>query len=193
MEPRPDPQPAAGQMVRFAWWFYLALAVAGAVWVGAQRGTIPLALFLSRRRWPLDLALGLAAAALLVALWRAGRRFLPAARELERKLAELLGPLDGGDVAGLAFLSGFAEELFFRGAVQGAWGWLPATLLFALLHSRPGRAFRLWSLFAVVAGLLFAGLTLWRGNLLPAVVAHVAFNAVNLRGMARSQPPAARS
>jgi membrane protease YdiL (CAAX protease family) len=173
-------------MYRFAWWFYLLLAVAGAIWVGARRRTIPLALFLDRGRWPLDLALGLGAAVLLVALWRLGRR-LPSARELEASLAVLLGPLDGGDVAGLALLSGFAEELFFRGAVQGAWGWLPATLLFALLHSGPGKAFRLWSLFAVVAGLLFAGLTLWRGNLLPAVVGHVAVNAVNLRGLARGR------
>jgi hypothetical protein len=30
-------------------------------------------------------------------------------------------------------------------------------------------------------------LTLWRGNLLPAVVGHVAVNAVNLRGLARGR------
>jgi len=52
----------------------------------------------------------------------------------------------------LAVLSGFAEELFFRGAVQGAFGWLPATLAFAVLHSGPGKAFRLWILFAAIAG-----------------------------------------
>ncbi len=175
-------------MYRIAWWFYLLLAIAGAVWVGARQGTIPLALFVDRRGWPLDLLLGLAAAALLVGVWRGGRRFLPAARELETTLAGLLGDLDRGDVVALALLSGFAEELFFRGAVQGAWGWGPATLLFALLHSGPGKAFRLWALFAVAAGLVFAGLTLWRGNLLPAILGHVAVNAVNLYDMARRRP-----
>jgi hypothetical protein len=177
-------------MYRIAWWFYLLLAIAGAVWLGARLGTIPLALFVARRGWPLDLLLGLASAALLVALWRGWRRFLPAARELESRLAGLLGELDSGDVVALALLSGFAEELFFRGAVQGAWGPAPATLLFALLHSGPGKAFRLWTLFAVVAGLLFAGLTLWRGNLLPAIVGHVAVNAVNLYDMGRRRPVA---
>jgi uncharacterized protein len=77
-------------------------------------------------------------------------------------------------------LSGFAEELFFRGAVQGAIGWLPATLAFALLHTGPGRAFRLWTLFALLAGLLFGALMELRGNLLGPVVAHFLVNAVNL-------------
>lgn len=184
--PRPTLPP--GRLYRFAWWFYLLLAVAGAVWIGARRGAIPLALFLDRRLWPLDLLLGVAAAALLVAVWRLGRRLLPAARELEAALAGLLGPLGRTEVAALALLSGFAEELFFRGAAQGALGWLPATLLFALLHSGPGRPFRLWSLFAVAAGLLFAALTLWRGNLLAAVVGHVLVNAVNLRELVDSRP-----
>ncbi|HEX5757601.1 MAG TPA: CPBP family intramembrane glutamic endopeptidase [Thermoanaerobaculia bacterium] len=182
-----EPPLAPGRLYRFAWWFYLLLAVAGAVWIGARRGTIPLALFVDRRLWPLDVLLGVAAAGLLVGLWRLGRR-LPAARELEASLGGLLGPLDRTDVAGLALLSGFAEELFFRGAVQDALGWLPAVLLFALLHSGPGRPFRLWSVFAIAAGLLFGGLTLWRGNLLAAVVGHVLVNAVNLRELVDSRP-----
>lgn len=186
MEPQP-PTLAPGRLYRFAWWFYLLLAVAGAVWIGARRGTIPLGLFLDRRLWPLDLLLGVAAAGLLIGIWRLGRRLFPAARELEAALASLLGPLRRPDAAALALLSGFAEELFFRGAMQDAWGWFPAVLLFALLHGGPGRPFRLWSVFAVGAGLLFAGLTLWRGNLLAAVVAHALVNAVNLRELVDSR------
>lgn len=87
-------------------------------------------------------------------------------------------------------LSGFAEELFFRGAVQGSWGFVWATLLFALMHTGPDRAFRLWTLFALLAGALFGGLMLWRGNLLAPVTAHFVVNAVNLRRIAVSEPPA---
>ena len=105
---------------------------------------------------------------------------------MEERLAELLGPIDLSEVVALALLSGFAEELFFRGAVQGSWGWLPATVLFALLHTGPGPAFRLWTLFAAVAGMVLAALMIWRGNLLAPVVAHGLLNGINLGRLVRS-------
>jgi membrane protease YdiL (CAAX protease family) len=97
----------------------------------------------------------------------------------------MLGPLGTGEVIGLALLSGFSEELFFRGAVQGAWGWFPATVLFALLHAGPGTTFKVWTAFAGIAGLTMAGLMIWRGNLLAPVVTHVLVNAVNLGRLSR--------
>jgi hypothetical protein len=127
------------------------------------------------------------AAGLLLAVWEVGRRVFPTARQLEERMAELLGPIDPSEVVGLALLSGFAEELFFRGAVQGSWGWLPATVLFALLHTGPGPVFRLWTLFAAVAGLVLAGLMIWRGNLLAPVLAHGLLNGVNLARLVRSE------
>ena len=97
----------------------------------------------------------------------------------------MLGGIGTPEVIALALLSGFAEELFFRGAVQAAWGWPVATLLFALLHVGPGAAFRSWTLFAALAGLVFAGLMEWRGSLLAPVLAHALVNAVNLGRLAR--------
>ena len=173
-----------GRLYRFAWGLYLFLALAGVLWLGAQRGVIPLSLFVDSRRWWLDLALGAAAGFLLLAAWWGAERSFPLARELEARLAHVLGPLTLSEAVGLALLSGFAEELFFRGAVQGTVGWIAATLLFALLHSGPGRAFLLWSLFALLAGALFGGIMVWRGNLLGPVVGHVLVNAVNLRRLA---------
>jgi membrane protease YdiL (CAAX protease family) len=173
-------KPAPGRLYRLAWGLYLAMAMAGVVWIGARRGIIPLSLFVDPRGWWLDLLLGAAAALLLLGFWRGAERAVPLARELDRLLVGALGPLQPAEVIALAVLSGIAEELFFRGAVQGAIGWLPATLAFALLHSGPGKAFRLWTLFAGLAGLLFAGLMEWRGNLLAPVTAHFLVNAVNL-------------
>lgn len=111
-------------------------------------------------------------------------RSFAAGRQLERRIGELVGPLAGEEALALAFLSGVAEELFFRGAVQGSWGWTWATVLFAVLHTGPGMSFRLWTAFAVVAGGLFGGLMLWRGNLLAPIVAHFLVNAVNLSRLA---------
>jgi uncharacterized protein len=134
---------------------------------------------------PLDLGLGVAAGLLLVGVWRLGSHLLPAARELEDNLARVLGAIPTSEAIALALVSGFAEELLFRGAVQGSLGFLLATLLFALVHTGPGRAFRLWTVFAALAGSLFGALMLWRGNLLAPFAGHFVVNAINLRSLAR--------
>jgi len=173
-----------GRLYRFAWGLYLFLALAGAIWIGFQRGVIPLSLFLDTRRWWLDLGLGLGAGLLLLGLWAAAERIFPLARDLEAKLAQALGPLSGSEAIALALLSGFAEELFFRGAVQGTLGVVGATILFGLLHSGPGKELRLWTLFALLAGGVLGLLMQWRGNLLGPVAGHFLVNAVNLRRLA---------
>jgi len=162
----------------------MVLALGGAIWIGLRLGVIPLSLLIGHGWW-IDLGVGLAAGLLLLGAWWGAERTFPLARELEARLGEALGPITPSEALALAVLSGFAEELFFRGAVQGALGWGAATILFGLLHSGPGKAFRLWTLFAVLAGALFGGIMAWRGNLLGPVVGHFLVNAVNLRRLAR--------
>lgn len=179
-----DIRSGAERLYRIAWALYLALAIAGAVWMGLARGGLALEQFADPGSWLLDLLWGLAAGAGLLGLWLAGRALLPMARELERSIASLLEGLVPSDALALALISAFAEELFFRGAVQGSWGIVPATVLFALLHTGPGRPFLLWTLFALVAGAVFGLLALHTGNLLAPVVAHLVVNAVNLTRLA---------
>ena len=191
----PDtPRYGPGQLFRFSWYFYLVLAVAGLVWIGLRRGAISPGLFFDPATWWRDLAAGLGMAASLLALWAAGRRWLAAARELERRVAEMLGPIERAEALGLAFLSGVGEEIFFRGAVQQAWGWLVAAALFAVLHTGPGRALKLWTVFAALAGLALGAVTLATGNLLAAIVAHFLVNAVGLSrvGAMAAEIPATR-
>lgn len=184
-----DIRPGAERLYRIAWVLYLLLAIAGAVWMGLARGGLALEHFVDPESWPVDLLWGLAGGAALLGLWLAGRALLPMARELERTIASLLEDLAPSDALALAFISAFAEELFFRGAVQGSWGVVIATVLFGLLHTGPGRPFLLWTLFALVAGAVFGLLTLYRGNLLAAVVAHLVVNAVNLTRLAARGAP----
>ena len=165
--------------------FYLLLALGGVVWLGARHGALPLALFLDRRSFGVDLLLGAAAGGALVGLWRGALRLSSEARAIAAYLRQALGTLGREEALALALLSGFAEELFFRGAMQQAWGLLAATAAFALLHLGGGRALRLWAVFAAIAGLLFGLLAQWRGNLLAPMVAHVVVNAVNLRQLRR--------
>ena len=166
-----------------AWAFYLLLALTAVVWIG-WRGDLGLELFADGGSWRRDLIAGLAAGSALLAIWALARRTLAAAQRVETHIAALLGDIESDEIFALAVISGVAEELFFRGAVQGSWGWLWATALFAVLHSGPGRSFRVWTLFALIAGLLFAALTVWSGNLLAAIVAHAVVNGVNLRRVA---------
>jgi membrane protease YdiL (CAAX protease family) len=177
-----------GRLYALAWVFYLFLALGGAIWIGWRLGHIPLEQFVDPAAWWVDLAIGLGAGVALLGVWAGLRKLLPRARELEERLAELLGPLDPGEAVSLALISGFSEELFFRGAVQGSipgvGGFVLALIVFTLLHTGPGRAFRLWTAFAALAGAALGGLMMWRGNLLAPVVAHVLVNAVNLRRLA---------
>jgi membrane protease YdiL (CAAX protease family) len=185
LQPLSSPSPEPGRLYRLGWVVYLLMAVAGILWIGFRTdGPIPLGLFLDRESWWLDLLLGIGSGLLLLGIWWVGERVFPLARQLEEQLAAVLGPLTVAEAVSLAVLSGFAEELFFRGAVQGQWGWLAATILFAVLHTGPGRAFRVWTLFAVVAGGLFGALMTWRGNLLAPVLGHFLVNGVNLRRLA---------
>lgn len=184
-EPERRPGYGPGELYKVGWAFYLLVAVAGIVWVGIAHGDIPLELFFNFETWPVDLALGAAAAALLSGGWALARRGLSLARRLEAELVEVVGALDPSEATALAILSGFAEELFFRGAVQGSLGWPLATALFALMHVGRTPALRLWGVFALAAGVILALLMEWRGNLLAPVVAHVLVNAVGLHRLRR--------
>lgn len=179
-DPSTDPSGAPTGIYRLAWGFYLVLAVAAVVWIGSSHGSIPLALFVDPASWWIDAILGVLAGLALVALWDVGRHLLPAMRRLEEALAEQIGPLDPAEALALALISGFAEELFFRGAVQSSWGFLWATAIFTAMHWGRARVFRWWTLFAFVAALVFGGLTAYRGNISAAVISHTLVNGINL-------------
>ena len=179
-----DPGTSRGSVFRWAWIFYLVLAIAGVVWLGIRHGTIESGVFVKPEAWLTDLGIGLGAGALLCGGWEIARRLLPQPLLIERHFAEVLGPMTRSEAVVLALLSAIAEELFFRGALQDSFGMWPAAALFSLLHLGPGREFRLWTLFAAVAGIVLGALVLWRGALLAAIVAHGLVNAVGLSRLA---------
>ena len=185
------PARPATQFYRLAWVFYLVLAIVGLLWVGVQRGRLGLELFVDPGSWWIDLGAGFGAGGALLALWWALRRYVAAARLLEDELARLLAPLAVAEAISLAVISAVAEELFFRGALQGAVGLLPAAVLFALLHAGPGKGFRVWTLFALAGGLVLGALVALRGPLGGAILGHLLVNGVNLVRLARRGASAA--
>lgn len=133
-----------------------------------------------RVAWYASVALGVAAAAALLAAAWLLERTLPSFRRTSRRLERLVRDLRLPPWAALlaALASGVSEELFFRGWLLPTGGlWLQA-LVFMALHPA-GRSGWSYTLFTGVAGLLFGALTLYSGSLWPALIAHV---AVNLHG-----------
>ncbi|MFP6625232.1 MAG: CPBP family intramembrane glutamic endopeptidase [Myxococcota bacterium] len=194
VEPQRDSGPTETNFVQLGLLFYAALAVAGGVWrigfydepilftsVAAQAEELSLGR---------DLLLGVAAAAALIALSDWATLKTRWGEDLARAMARALGPLSVSNAVLLALVSGFAEEVFFRGALQPRVGWLLASLLFGCVHFVPRREFLPWTGFAIGAGFLFGALFVWTGNLLAPVTAHVVVNGVNLPRLVRRYGPA---
>lgn len=188
--PRP-PQPS---LYRTAWGLYLFLAIAGILWLGARHGRLPLSIFLVPSALAADVLWGLGIGVALLAGWWLTAKAIPGVRRLEDQLASVLVGIDRSEAVALALISGFAEELFFRGAMQQSWGYWPTVVVFGILHTGPGRSFLWWTAFALGAGALFGWMVLERGTLLPAVLAHMVVNGVNLWRLAsrESEVDAAR-
>lgn len=183
----PDPHPAEPALgLGPAALFYaaiLAVAVIASLWT--QPG---LALLTAQPR-PLALPWWLAGAGaglgIVIATALVQRRS-QALQRLADELAEMVAPVTWPRVAVLALLSGICEESLFRGPLQHAIGLLPAALAFALLHGGLARRYLAWSAFALVAGLAFGLLADAYASILPAALAHIVVNAINLRRLGRA-------
>ena len=182
----PLPRPSRRLPVRTAIVFYGVLFGAAWLWRGAVRG---LPLWRSEPGgsidWVRDPLIGAIAAALVIALSAVLTARTAMGRALAEALGAALGPLRVRDCAVLALVSGLGEEAVFRGALQPEVGLLWASLLFAAAHFVPRRGLRVWSVFALGAGLLLGALYAATGNLVAPVVAHASINAVNLRKLSR--------
>ena len=102
------------------------------------------------------------------------------ARELHVEFRNLLGGQASRDIVWLAMASGLAEEIFFRGAMQPAWGLLVSAFVFGCVHVGPSRKYLPWTGWAIVMGLLFGLIYEMTGVLWGPIVAHVLINHENM-------------
>jgi uncharacterized protein len=178
-----------GLSARLVLGFYGGMGAVAAAWRLAVDGVLPWAEAPGAPVLPIHwrIAAGLAAGAALVALSRAWTARSAAGRALAAELARVLGPLSAGRALAFALASGLAEEALFRGALQPQVGAVAATLVFAAAHFVPAPRLRVWSLFALVAGAVFAALFAWTGDLLAPALAHGLVNALNLRWLGSAE------
>jgi membrane protease YdiL (CAAX protease family) len=168
----------------FATLFYGFIAAAAWIWLVIGAKVDPLVLWTSSN-WPRDLAIGLGAAALIGGASVLLTRRVAAARELEREFGWILGGQRPVEIIYLALLSGVAEEFLFRGAFHHFIGPVLATALFAAVHWPVNWSFRLWPLFALLAGAVLAAERIWTESLIAPAVTHAVVNGVNLIRLSR--------
>ncbi len=131
-------------------------------------------------RLALSLGLGLALALTVVAMTPRLVERTRWARALHVELEGIVSPLSSAQITSLALVSGFAEELFFRGAMQPVFGLLATSVIFGALHVGPKPVFMAWMTWAFVMGLLFGLIFELTGVLWGPVFAHVWINQRNM-------------
>ncbi len=94
---------------------------------------------------------------------------------LDNEVIPLFRQLDATAILVIALLSGFAEELFFRGVLQANVGLWFASLIFGAAHVWKKEAI-VYGVYASVIGVAFGACYQWRGNLWIPILAHVVNN-----------------
>ncbi len=136
-------------------------------------------------RLMVSLTLGLVLGIVVVAITRQLVRRMQWARDLHHELGSILGELPPRQITWLALSSGFAEELFFRGAMQPVLGLWLTSLIFGAVHVGPKRVFFAWSVWAFAMGVLLGAIFALTGVLWGPVLAHVWINQRNMRFIQR--------
>jgi membrane protease YdiL (CAAX protease family) len=173
---------------------YALMAALGAAWSLHVRGTIVCAPRAMLNNSPSFYALlaGCIAATLFAWLMVYATRVLVThtlwARALHTSLrAELLG-LDSLQMAVLALVGAFSEELFFRAALSSTLGLMPASLVFAVAHLARGKGAWPRAMWAFGMGVCLSLLLLMSGSLLPPVLAHCIINYENMQYICNYDP-----
>ncbi len=178
--------PSPTRITTLAFVVYGPLAVGALAWAWLGRGRFAWTLeapWLSApylERLALSLALGLVLALTVVAMTPLLVERTQWARALHVELGALISPLSPTEITWLALASGFAEELFFRGAMQPVLGLLITSVIFGAVHVGPKPVFVAWTAWAFVMGLLLGVIFELTGVLWGPVLAHVWINQRNM-------------
>lgn len=102
---------------------------------------------------------------------------------LRQAIADDLAPkfaaITIGDIIVLSIVTGFCEEIMFRGVLQEEFGLLGASVLFGVLHV-PSLRHPQYGLWALTAGMILGGLYQTTNSLWAPIVAHTVNNIVGL-------------
>ncbi len=106
-------------------------------------------------------------------------------KKFKKSLAAIFSGLNVFGAIVLALLSSVGEELLFRGAIQPFLGVWITSFLFGLLHLDADGNVCVWTLWAVVAGLILGAVVNVTGSLWPAIAIHFLINFIGIRGLSK--------
>jgi membrane protease YdiL (CAAX protease family) len=171
--------------LRLEWLLSAALIVLSIAWAALR--DLPLSAQLLPT--PTLVIAGVVAGAALWATIPLLLRSTPMRRVWNGVLLPFAASLGPRDVVMVALLSGFTEELFFRGVLLPEAGIVLSSLCFGALHALCA-TYLVW---ATVIGAGFSALALVGGSLVPPIVAHATYNLGALlilqRSARRASPP----
>ncbi|RMD66050.1 CPBP family intramembrane metalloprotease [Candidatus Parcubacteria bacterium] len=172
-------RPSSGSFpVANATLFYTALTGVGLLWrwIAGREPLFPLAGLEPSEAIATGCLSGVVIAA---AAWAACRMFAWA-REIEKLLSNLVGPLGPAAAFVVALASSVGEETFFRAAVQTSTGLLPASALFAIAHFPLERKLVPWTAEAFLVGMLLGWMFEHYQGLAGPISCHFAINFIGL-------------
>lgn len=109
----------------------------------------------------------------------------PSYKNFKKSLAVIFSGVNWFGAAWLALLSSIGEELLFRGALQPFLGVWFTSILFGLLHLDSDGGVCVWTVWAVVAGLILGAVVDVTGSLWPAIAIHFVINFIGIRGLSK--------
>jgi len=173
--------------LRLEWLLSAALVALSIAWAALRDLPLPVQLLPT----PGLVLAGVVAGAALWATIPLLLRSAPMRRVWNGVLLPFAASLGPRDVVVVAVLSGFTEELFFRGVLLPEVGIVLSSLCFGALHALCA-TYLVW---ATVVGAGFSALALGGGSLVPPIVAHATYNLGALlflqRSARRASPPTA--
>lgn len=174
--PRARPRIHPRELVGYGSLLASGLLVSAWLWAGVIRQRDIMGNWFPPGDWALDLLIGTALGAVFAVLVYRLERFIPALQDIEHIfLATLdLQALQPHHILFFGVLAGVPEEVFFRGAMQSAWGVVITALVFGALHAATPAYF----VYATVAGGLLGLLTVWREGLWAAIAAHTVIDMI---------------
>lgn len=126
------------------------------------------------------LAIGLMGSGVLLILNYLFEEQFASYKAFRHVLMQMVGAASVPSALYLAFISAVGEELLFRGAIQPVLGLVGTAFLFGLLHLGPQGLISIWTVWAVLSGLLLGWMFDTTQSFWPPLICHFLVNSVSM-------------
>lgn len=164
----------------------IAMAVTAIIFLGISKlwvyltGIPMVPLYWNIEHGAIGLGIGLGVALLSSLIYEIWESYRIAAQEY---LDMVLKPLEAVDLIWLGLLPGLSEEMLFRGVALSALGMngialIITSVVFGALHMASAKHLS-YTVWAIAVGMMLGAITMYTGNLLSAIVAHIVTNSLS--------------